>query len=485
MHVQPLPQKVDVAWLKKRLPDNIRCDGVCGVGGMGVVFRAYHTDWSIPLAVKVPHRVTDPRAVADFLTEAELWADLGLHPYIATLYYVRELEGKPCTFSELVESGGMDALLRSGRHRGTDETTTLSRIITMAASTAWGLSAAHAVGLVHCDFKPGNCLVDSGFTAKVTDFGLARKSGGNAFANPGGTPLYESPEQSRRGQLTAATDYWSWAATVFEMFTGSATWSAGAVAGAAFDDFMARGGKFPGFPRVPEEVAEILLSCFSQSPERRPQSFARIAERLVLLHQELIEDESAATKPDVELVAADSLNNRAVSMIDLGENDRAAKLLSAAQKLDPLHPEAAFNQFVIARKAHPAARTEEILRAAAEIDSSSTVAMRLLVRLLATVGKSQEAADCLNDLRDRAESLGEEVPPRSDSLSPVLATPMSGEDFSYHKERFHRLLKKATAAIGAADLTEASRYALMAADVPGFSRHPELAKLRSRLEAAG
>jgi hypothetical protein len=62
---------------------------------------------------------------------------------------------------------------------------------------------------------------------------------------------------------------------------------------------------------------------------------------------------------------------------------------------------------------------------------------------------------------------------------------MSGEDFSYHKERFHRLLKKATAAIGAADLTEASRYALMAADVPGFSRHPELAKLRSRLEAAG
>jgi serine/threonine protein kinase len=485
MHVQPLPQKVDVAWLKKRLPGNIRCEGVCGAGGMGVVFRAYHTDWSIPLAVKVPHRVSDPATVAAFITEAELWADLGLHPYIATLYYVRELDGKPCTFSELVESGGMDALLRSGRHRGTDETTTLSRILTMAASTAWGLSAAHEVGLVHCDFKPGNCLVDSGFTAKVTDFGLARKSGGSAFANPGGTPLYASPEQSRRGQLTAATDYWSWAATCFEMFTGSATWSAGAVAGAAFDDFMASGGKFPGFPRVPEEMAEILLGCFSQKPEQRPTSFARIAENLVLLHQDLIDEECPAAAPDVDLVAADSLNNRAVSLADLGQNDRAAKLLSAAQKLDPLHPEAAFNQFVISRKTLSEAQIEGILRDAAEIDSSSTTALRLLVRLLDALGKSKEADECQSNLRDRAESLGEQSPPRCSSLKPVLATPMSGEDFSYHKARFHRLLKKATAAFGAANLTEASRYTQMAADVPGFSRHPELAKLKSRLEVAG
>ena len=239
-------QEVEAQWLSCSLPDNIRYEGFCGSGGMGTVFRVFHLDWSISLAVKVPHKASDPQTALSFRAETEVWSDLALHPYVATLYYVRTLGGKTCTFSELVESGGMDALLNRRGHRGSDERTTLSRILTLAASTAWGLSAAHDRGIVHCDFKPGNVLLETDFTGKVTDFGLARRDQCGGFACPGGTPLYASPEQARHDRLTAATDYWSWAASCFEMFIGDPFWQSGAAVGAAFAEFLD-----PASPRFP------------------------------------------------------------------------------------------------------------------------------------------------------------------------------------------------------------------------------------------
>ena len=470
------------SWFCANLPDTCVLDGICGVGGMGVVFRVRQRDWGIPLAVKVPKDAAKQIDNQQFLQEAEIWAELGLHPYVATLYYLKKLDNRYCTFSELVESGGLDSALRSKKLRCTDEETTLSRILSLSASTAWGLDAAHRAGLVHCDFKPGNVLLEPDFTAKVTDFGLARRDQNGPFACPGGTPLYSSPEQAHHARLTAATDYWSWAATVFEMFVGEPSWQSGAAVGAAFSDFVDSGAKFPGFPQIPDKLTRILRSCLAYPPSNRPNSFREIAEEICEMHSLLLDEPCPASPPDMGLVAADSLNNRAVSLLDIGDEPRAGRLLREALALDQFHPEALFNYHVIIQGKDPRSLSvaENQLEASAVLDSFNPTPCLLLARLAKHHGKHEKVAGFLRSAAERGAE-GDAVLISDHRLVPVLAKPMAGDELAFHKERFSRLIGKAKNALAANDTENASRYVLMAGDIPGFARHPDLHKLRAVL----
>lgn len=469
-------------WLESHLPGNCILEGFCGKGGMGAVFRVFHNDWDIPLAVKIPLASVTVASNSQFLQESELWADLGLHPYVATLYYMMELDSRYCTFSEFVESGGLDVTLRSKLHRGTDEETTLSRILSLSASTAWGLDAAHRAGLVHCDFKPGNVLLGPDFTAKVTDFGLSKREQHGPFACPGGTQLYASPEQARHDRLTAATDYWSWAATCFEMFIGEPSWQSGTAVGAAFEEFLDNGAKFPGFPKIPHELSRILRSCLAYQPSDRPDSFREIAEEICEIHSQLLDEPCPASPPDMELVAADSLNNRAVSQLDIGGEARAGGLLREALALDKYHPEAIFNYYVIiqGKDTRSLNVAEKTLKESAALDSFNPVPCILLARLASHLGREEHATRFLRSAAERGGTdNATETIPSTRRLLPVLAKPMSGDDFAFHKDRFHRLITKAKNALTTHDTENASRYVLMAGDIPGFARHPDLHKLRA------
>ncbi len=83
------------------------------------------------------------------------------------------------------------------------------------------MHAAHDLGLVHQDIKPGNVLMSPEGVAKVADFGLARAravagereatSGRNIRVSCGGmTEAYCSPEQAAYHPLSRKTDIWSW-----------------------------------------------------------------------------------------------------------------------------------------------------------------------------------------------------------------------------------------------------------------------------------
>jgi WD40 repeat protein/serine/threonine protein kinase len=344
---------------------------VVRTGGMGVVYQVRHRGWDVDLAVKVPRPdlVTTAAGLANFTAEAESWVGLGLHPHTVNCVYVQTLDGLPRVFAEWVEGGTLADWIRDGRLYEGGPGVALARMLDVAVQVAWGLEHAHAHRLIHQDVKPANVMMTPDGTAKVTDFGLARAraaagerslvpSGASTLLPPasmlvgygGMTPAYCSPEQADMaagadvGALTRATDVWSWAVTVLEMFTGRPPIGHGQAAGAAFEARMEAGSPAPErIPEVPAELAELLRRCFAPDPADRRLRMGEIAEQLVAIHRSVTGTAYPRALPAPARLLADGLSNQALSLLDLDQPAQAEQLFEQALAADPHHLSALYN----------------------------------------------------------------------------------------------------------------------------------------------
>lgn len=186
-----------------------------GAGGMGEVYLAEDTKLGRKTALKfLPlDQTIGPDVKARFLQEAQTAAALN-HPSIVTIYEVGEFDGRSYIAMEYVEGRSLKDLI-VGEGLGMD------RMLDWAIQIADGLAKAHQAGIVHCDVKSDNILVNTDGRAKILDFGLAQLKGASSFG-PGstaGTPGYMSPEQIEGGELDARTDIFSFGVVLYEMIT--------------------------------------------------------------------------------------------------------------------------------------------------------------------------------------------------------------------------------------------------------------------------
>jgi serine/threonine protein kinase len=390
--------------------------------------------------------------------------------------------------AEFVEGGSLLDAIRTRRiYVGNDETI-VSRILTIAFGAASGMAHAHEAGLIHCDLKPGNILLTADETPKITDFGLAQllPTDGGRIRSLGFTPAFASPEQVARTRVDRSTDVWSWAASVVQMLIGNVPWRSGEEVPAYLEEFRRRGGKPIGLPSIPISLIGILARCF-QPPRDRP-SFLSLAAELRALHESLFNDSLPLGSPDVELVAADSLNNRGVSLLDLGRIREGDELLQQALRADPYHPEAHYNRNALsvnsARRENPAQL--EAFRRAAE-SSESSYAHLLLARLLMAIGKKRIAKfhfDLARRLDPAAADSGRHPPKCFRHIPYRLARPLTGRQFWMDLVRFQRLTEKATRALDDGRLDDGESYIRLAADIDAFRFHSVLRSLRARLQSS-
>jgi serine/threonine-protein kinase len=144
----------------------------------------------------------------------------------------------------------------------------------IGAQVAAALAAAHRLGVVHRDVKPGNVmLTPSG--AKVLDFGIAALIGAGGDTDAGwlvGTPAYTAPERLRPGPAQPASDVYALGVLLYEMMTGrqpipARTWDQVAAAHGA--DVPVPPLDVPGLPR---RVGRLALACLSADPDERPSA---------------------------------------------------------------------------------------------------------------------------------------------------------------------------------------------------------------------
>lgn len=177
-----------------------RLDKKLGQGGMGTVWKAFHTRLKKPVALKVlsAHLLRDPALVARFEREMEAVGKVD-HPAIVRAMDAGDIDGTHYLVMEYVEGTDFGELVKAKGAR------TVRDACEMVRQAAVGLAYAHKNGLVHRDIKPSNLFLTKDGKVKVLDLGLARLQGEGLGADPGagltstgqilGTPDYMAPEQ--------------------------------------------------------------------------------------------------------------------------------------------------------------------------------------------------------------------------------------------------------------------------------------------------
>jgi serine/threonine protein kinase len=328
-------------------------------GGYGRVYKVWHLGWNREMAVKVAREEAfTTQAQKDVFTrECETWVDLGLHMHIAACHYVRSLGSVPRVFSEYAPAGTLQDWISSRKlYKGTEQEV-LARILDASIQFARGLHYAHERGFIHKDVKPLNALMWDDTTLKVSDFGLAsaRLKAGiptpddakqSILVSSGSmTPPYCSPEQNAGEKLGRETDIWSWAVSVLQMFVGEVTWGSGIVAAQALALYLDNDEKPDGIPAMPSGVVQILQQCLQPNKEHRLHSLKNCAEMLCEQFRTEIGTNYHRSEHAIIEDSADLLNNKALSLLDLGEsNEFVLDILDQALRRDNHHPSALFNR---------------------------------------------------------------------------------------------------------------------------------------------
>jgi serine/threonine protein kinase len=288
--------------------------GLIGVGAAGVVYGAHDPQLRRKIALKLmrPDHSLGPRAEAlkaRLLREARAMARLS-HPNVVTVFDVGTYEDQVFIVMELVEGETLDRWLAQ-RTRGWHE------IVRAFVDAGRGLAAAHAVQIVHRDFKPANVLVGGDGRVRVTDFGLAHPidiaiDAGADLGEPktetgspapalatwtatetggmAGTPAFMAPEQFLRKPPVARTDQFTFCVALYmalyhrHPFSDAKSAAPRTLATLAEDVLGGRLQKPPEGTDVPPHLFDILSRGLAVDAERRFASMQDLLEALTRDH---------------------------------------------------------------------------------------------------------------------------------------------------------------------------------------------------------
>ena len=284
-----------------------------GRGAMGVVYKARERHSGRVVALKMMlDRSGRGGNRTRFALEARASGRLS-HPGIVTIHAWGEHNDQPFYTMDYVHGTLLSRLLEDGP-------LPCERAVNVLIGVARAVAAAHKLGVVHRDLKPGNVIIDAASMPRVLDFGLAKRlsaptgellhpsldGAGNAMsdsaANPPlrkdaadrqptatehgailGTPAYMAPEQARgdHSAVGPATDVYALGTILYEMLTGRPPFQGGSVHEILQKVTEREPPPLRSWgPRVPAAVEEVCCRAMHKNPSERYRDAGQLAEHL-------------------------------------------------------------------------------------------------------------------------------------------------------------------------------------------------------------
>ncbi|MFQ5425705.1 MAG: serine/threonine-protein kinase, partial [Gaiellales bacterium] len=246
-----------------------RVERLLGRGGMSVVYLAEHLRLKRKVALKLlaPELAADEAFRERFLRESELAASLD-HPNVIPIYDADEAGGVLFIAMRYVEGGDLaERLTGQGRLEPAEAVSLLGRV-------ADALDAAHGLGLIHRDVKPGNVLISDAGHVYLSDFGLTRRSEDDAPLTESGqfvgTMDYVAPEQIESKGVSGQTDVYALSCVLFECLTGERPFRGDSTVGLLFAHLQNDPPSASQLdPELPSAIDPVLVRGMAKSPEAR------------------------------------------------------------------------------------------------------------------------------------------------------------------------------------------------------------------------
>lgn len=249
-------------------------------GGMAEVWRATDLQLSRTVAVKLlkPHLTADSTLAERFRREAVAAANLN-HYNIVTVHDAIEDEGRQAVVMEFVDGKSLRELLDTNGRLATN------LVVHIGTSVCAALEAAHKLGIIHRDVKPGNVLLMKDGRVMLTDFGIAKVLGeGDDLTSENimmGTAKYLSPEQVRGDKLDDRADLYSLGIVLYECLVGKVPFVGSNDTETALARLQKEAPTITSLrPDVDPGIAAVIHKMMAREPRNRFQSCAQARQAL-------------------------------------------------------------------------------------------------------------------------------------------------------------------------------------------------------------
>ncbi|PIK61602.1 putative vascular endothelial growth factor receptor 1-like [Apostichopus japonicus] len=315
----------DIVFKNRELDRSLlQLDRELGSGQFGVVYKAYAfgVDGSnefVPVAVKCLKENADFGMKEDFLDEIRLLIEIDSHPNILSVLGCCTIE-EPCyLITEYMRYGDLLRFLwksREERYRIQDAVYNITQEnrLQIARQIARGMEYLSKTRYYHGDLAARNILVGENLVVKISDFGLADdiyQAGYKRLSPDKKRPVkWVSLETNTTGKCTIQSDVWSYGIVLYEIYTSGGVPYPG-MSGRELIQKLQDGYRLESPEECPDELYEVMLSCWQVNPSDRPtfNTLYRIMDCLLAEQSDYLATEEERSARILPLIKTTSLSS--------------------------------------------------------------------------------------------------------------------------------------------------------------------------------